>query len=163
MKFTLAMIAGTAAVALVSPVPAQTLPTHRIPAGLAVEAAMETVAACARQGYRETAVVLDADGQTIVALRGDGAGIHTLDSAHDKAYTAVSFKNDTLALASRAKGEDSIAPLAKLPHVLFFGGGVVIKLNNEVIGSIGASGAPRANLDDNCAKTGLNKIRDRLK
>jgi len=142
---------------------ADTLPTHRIPAGLAVEAASEAVAACARQGYRETAVVLDADGATIVALRGDGAGIHTLDSAHDKAYTSVSFKNDTLALAERAKGEDSIAPLAKLPHVMFFGGGVVIKLGDEVIGSIGASGAPGAKLDDGCARAGLDKIRDRLK
>jgi Haem-degrading len=66
--------------------------------------------ACARQGYHETAVVLDADGTTIIALRGGGAGIHTLDSAHDKAYASVSFKNDTLALAERAKGEDSIAP-----------------------------------------------------
>jgi hypothetical protein len=62
MKSTLVMIAGTAAVVLVSAAPAQTLPTHRIPAALAVEAAMETVAACARQGYRETAVVLDVDG-----------------------------------------------------------------------------------------------------
>jgi uncharacterized protein GlcG (DUF336 family) len=142
---------------------ADTLPTHRIPAGLAVEAASEVVAACAKQGYHETAVVLDADGTTIVALRGEGAGIHTLDSAHDKAYTSVSFKNDTLALAERAKGEDSIAPLAKLPHVMFFGGGVVIKLGDEVIGSIGASGAPGAKLDDGCAHAGLDKIRDRLK
>ena len=163
MKSALVMIAGIAAVTLVSPAPAQTLPTHRIPASLAVDAATETVAACARQGYHETAVVLDADGQTIVVVRGDGAGIHTLDSAHDKAYTAVSFKNDTLALASRAKGENSIAPLAKLPHVMFFGGGVVIKLNDEVVGSIGAAGAPGASLDDTCAKAGLNKIRDRLK
>jgi uncharacterized protein GlcG (DUF336 family) len=142
---------------------ADTLPTHRIPAALAVEAASEAVAACAKQSYHETAVVLDADGATIVALRGDGAGIHTLDSAHDKAYTSVSFKNDTLALAERAKGEDSIAPLAKLPHVMFFGGGVVIKLGDEVIGSIGASGAPGAKLDDGCAHAGLDKIRDRLK
>ena len=142
---------------------ADTLPTHRIPAALAVEAASETVAACARQGYRETAVVLDADGATIVALRGDGTGIHSLDSAHDKAYTSVSFKNDTLALAERAKGEDSIAPLAKLPHVMFFGGGVVIKLGDEVIGSIGASDAPGAKLDDGCAHSGLDKIRDQLK
>jgi hypothetical protein len=65
---------------------ADTLPTHRIPAALAVVAASEVVAACARQGYYETAVVLDADGVTILALRGDGAGIHTLDSANDKAY-----------------------------------------------------------------------------
>jgi len=86
--------------------------------------------------------VLDADGAIIVALRGDGAGIHTLDSAHDKAYTAVWFKNDTLALAERAKGEDSIAPLAKLPHVMFFGDGVVIKLGDEVIGVRAAHLAP---------------------
>ena len=142
---------------------ADTLPTHRIPAALAAEAASEAVAACAKQGYRETAYVLDADGATIAALRGDGAGIHTLDSAHDKAYTSVSFKSDTIALAERAKGEDSIAPLAKLPHVMFFGGGVVIKLGDEVIGSIGAAGAPGAKLDDACAKAGLDKIRDRLK
>jgi uncharacterized protein GlcG (DUF336 family) len=142
---------------------ADTLQTHRIPAALAVEAASETVAACAKQGYHETAAVLDADGATIVTLRGDGAGIHTLDSAHDKAYTSVSFKNDTLALAERAKGENSIAPLAKLPHVMFLGGGIVIKLNDEIIGAIGASGAPGAKLDDNCARAGLDKIRDRLK
>jgi uncharacterized protein GlcG (DUF336 family) len=155
-------LAAATPLACVSTSWAVTLPTHRIPAALAVEAATETVAACDRQGYRETAVVLDADGAIIAALRDDGAGIHTLDSAHDKAYTAVSFKNDTLALAERAKGEDSIAPLAKLPHVMFFGG-VVIKLGDEVIGSIGASGAPGAKLDDGCAHAGLDEIRDQLK
>jgi uncharacterized protein GlcG (DUF336 family) len=40
---------------------------------------------------------------------------------------------------------------------------VVIKVGDEVVGAIGASGAPGANLDDNCARAGLNKIRDRLK
>src|SRR6476659_10850434 len=50
-----------------------------------------------------------------------------------------------------------------LPHVLFFGGGVVIKLGDETIGAIGASGAPGAKLDDACARSGLDKIRDRLK
>jgi uncharacterized protein GlcG (DUF336 family) len=105
--------------------------------------------------------VVDADGATIVALRGDGAGIHTLDSAHDKAYTSVSFKTDTIALEERGRVE--IAPLSKLPHVVFFGGGVVIKLGDETIGAIGASGAPGAKLDDACARSGLDKIRDRLK
>ncbi|MGO8800010.1 MAG: GlcG/HbpS family heme-binding protein [Roseiarcus sp.] len=142
---------------------ADTVTAHRLPAALAVEAASETVSFCARQGYRETAAVVDADGVTIVALRGDGAGAHTLHSAYDKAYTAVSFRNDTLALAERAKGEDSIAPLAKLPHVMFFGGGVAIRLGDEVIGAIGAAGAPGAKLDDGCARAGLEKIQDRLK
>ena len=159
-KFGMTLVGAAISASMCS---ADTLPTHRIPAALAIEAANETIAACARQGYRETAVVLDADGATIVAVRGDGAGIHTLDSAHDKAYTSVSFKNDTIALAERAKGEDSIAPLSKLPHVMFFGGGVVIKLGDETIGAIGASGAPGAKLDDNCARAGLAKIWDRLK
>jgi uncharacterized protein GlcG (DUF336 family) len=160
--FTTTLLTATAAIGAAA-ASAQTLATHRIPAALAAEAASEGVRSCANGGYNETVVVVDADGATIAAIRGDGAGIHTLDSAHDKAYTSVTFKNDTMALSDRAKSDGPIAPLAKLPHVLFFPGGVVIKLNDEVIGAIGAAGAPGGNLDDGCAKAGLDKIRDRLK
>jgi uncharacterized protein GlcG (DUF336 family) len=157
------IFAALSAVALMGSVAqSQTLPTHRIPAALAVEAASETVAACAKQGYHETAQVVDADGVVIATLRGDVAGAHTLDSAFYKAYTAASFKNDTLALAERAKGEDSIQALSKLPHLMFFGGGVPVKLGDETIGAIGASGAPGGKLDDACARAGLDKIKDRL-
>ncbi len=163
MRFDLRIWGVLAGVALSGSMSlAQTLPTHRIAAALAAEAASETVAACAKQGYHETAQVVDADGVIIATLRGDGAGAHSLDSALDKAYTAASFKSDTLALAERAKGEDSIGPLAKLPHVMFFGGGVPIKLGDEVIGAIGAAGAPGGKLDDACARAGLEKIKDRL-
>jgi uncharacterized protein GlcG (DUF336 family) len=145
-------------VCLPAPSMAQAIATHRIPASLAMEAVGEVVASCAAQKYSETAVVLDADGVMIAALRGDGTGPHTLDSAHDKAYTAASFKRDTLALSQNS----AIAPLAKLPHVLFFGGGVVVKIGDEVVGAIGASGAPGGNLDDGCAHAGLKKIQDQL-
>ena len=138
----------------------EALVTHRIPAALAVEAAGEAIAACLKDGYRETAVVVDADGVTIAAVRGDGTGAHTLDSARAKAYTSASFKRDTLALAERRA---EIGDLAKLPHVMFFGGGVAIKVGDEVVGAIGASGAPGAKLDDACARAGVDKIRDRLK
>ena len=161
-----------AAAMLAAPLAAAALPvaghaqglmaTHRIPAELASAAVAEAVATCTKQGYAETAVLVDADGVRQAVLRGDRAGSHTLDSAFDKAYTAASFKNDTLALAERAKGEDSIAPLAKLPHVMFFGGGVPIKLGDETIGAIGAAGAPGGKLDDACARAGLDKIKDRL-
>jgi uncharacterized protein GlcG (DUF336 family) len=53
--------------------------------------------------------------------------------------------------------------LAKLPHLLLFGGGVVIKMHDEVIGAIGAAGAPGGDLDENCARAGVEKIGDRLK
>ena len=155
------LLAATAAGASLAS--ADTLQTHRIPAALAVEAATEAVAACAKQGYRETAIVVDADGITIAAVRGDGAGSHTLDSAHDKAYTSASFKNDTIAFVERLKTDESLAQLTKVARILFVPGGVVIKLGEETIGAIGAGGAPGGKFDDDCARAGLDKIRDRLK
>jgi uncharacterized protein GlcG (DUF336 family) len=140
------------------------VPTHRIPAELASQAAAEAVASCAKQGYNETAVVVDADGVRQAVLRGDRAGSHTLDSAYDKAYTAASFKADTGALFERSKTAPGFANLfTQLPHLMLFGGGIVIKVGDEVVGAIGAAGAPGANLDDDCAKAGLAKIRDQLK
>src|SRR5215469_11126521 len=149
--------------AIAMPASAQSVTTHRIPAALAAEAAVEAVAFCAKDGYRETAVVVDIDGAHQAEVRGDGAGIHTLDSANDKAYTAVTFRTDTLPLAERAKEPGGIVILSKLPHVMFFGGGVVIKIGEEVVGAIGASGAPGAQLDEACARAGVKKIQDRLK
>ena len=71
------------------------LVTHRLSAEQASAIVREVVASCARQGYAETAVVVDADGVRQAVLRGDRAGSHTLDSANDKAYTAASFKADS--------------------------------------------------------------------
>jgi len=140
------------------------LTTHRLPAELAAEAAIEAVGACAKQGYAETAVVVDADGVRQAVLRGDRAGSHTLDSANDKAFTAASFKTDTGILAERAKTVPGFSALfTQLPHLILFGGGIVIKLGDETVGAIGASGAPGGNLDEACARAGLDKIRDRLK
>jgi uncharacterized protein GlcG (DUF336 family) len=85
--------------------------THRIPAALANKMVSEAVASCAKQGYAETAVVVDADGVRQAVLRGDRAGSHTLDSANDKAYTAASFKNDTSALVERSKTVPGFAAL----------------------------------------------------
>jgi uncharacterized protein GlcG (DUF336 family) len=140
------------------------LTTHRLSAALAGEAVTAAVASCASQGYAETVVLVDADGVRQAVLRGDRAGSHSLDSANDKAYTAASFKTDTSALVERAKSLPGFSALfTQLPHLVLFGGGVVIKLNDEVVGAIGAAGAPGGNLDEACARAGLDKIRDRLK
>jgi uncharacterized protein GlcG (DUF336 family) len=161
--FAGSVLAGLISVAVPLAVFAQTLTTHRIPAALALDAVGEAVAECAREGYSETAVLVDADGVRQAVLRGDRAGAHTLDSAFLKAYTAASFKSDTSALVERAKTAPIAPLLEKLPNTILFGGGLVIKMGDEVIGAIGAAGAPGADLDDNCARAGLDKIRDRLK
>jgi uncharacterized protein GlcG (DUF336 family) len=143
---------------------AELMPTHRIPAELASQAVAEAVASCARQGYNETAVLVDADGVRQAVLRGDRTGSHTLDSAFDKAYTAASFKSDTSALFERSKTAPGFSNLfTQLPHLILVGGGIVIKVGDEVVGAIGASGAPGGNLDDACARAGLEKIQPQLR
>jgi uncharacterized protein GlcG (DUF336 family) len=139
------------------------LPMHRISADLANQAVAAAVAKCASEGYAETAVLVDADGVQQALLRGDGAGAHTLDSAFSKAFTAASFKTDTSALVERSKSTPVLANLFKLPHLLLLGGGIVIKSGGEVVGALGAAGAPGGNLDDACAQAGLDKIKDQLK
>jgi uncharacterized protein GlcG (DUF336 family) len=157
-----AVLAGaTCAVASAQAQAPGLLPSPRISAALANEAVGAAVAKCASQGYAETAVLVDIDGVVQATLRGDNTGIHTLDSAHDKAYTSVTFKSDTMAMLDRAQALNTL--VTRLPHMLLAGGGVAIKSGKTVVGAIGASGAPGFQLDDACAKAGADKIADRLK
>jgi uncharacterized protein GlcG (DUF336 family) len=158
------LLSALCAAFLVSQAHAQgMLQTQRISAELANQAVAAVVAKCASQSYAETAALVDADGVQQAVLRGDHAGAHTLDSAFAKAYTAASFKTDTTALVERSKTVPVLANLFKLPHLLLLGGGIVIKLGDEVVGAIGAAGAPGGDLDDACAHAGLDKIKDQLK
>lgn len=138
--------------------------THRIPAALAFEAVSEVVKSCAAKGYNESAVLVDAGGNQQAALRGDGAGLATLENADHKAYTAVAYMTDTHSLVDRAKTGSEMSPaLNRLPHLILAQGGMIIKVGDEVIGAIGASGAPGGDKDDSCARAGIAKIQDRLK
>src|SRR5271154_6865147 len=100
------------------PVTAQLIPTHRIPAPLASEAVATAVATCANQGYSESAALVDADGVVQAMLRGDGAGIHTLENARTKAFTSASYKSDQSALVARAKAGPTSPALTRLPGLI---------------------------------------------
>src|SRR5215472_8170252 len=98
---TRGLVAGALVTIAAMPAFAQAISTHRVPAALALEAVGAAVEACKAQGYAETAVVVDASGAQQAVLRGDGSGVHSIDSAYDKAYTASSFKTPSGALAER--------------------------------------------------------------
>jgi uncharacterized protein GlcG (DUF336 family) len=121
------------------------------------------VASCAGQGYKVSAVVLDMDGIRQAQLRGDGAGIHTLESSFHKAYTAVTFEIDTIELVERSKTGPVSTSIAKIPNLLLAQGGVIVKVGSEAIGAIGVGGAPGSDLDTHCARAGVDKVRDRLR
>jgi uncharacterized protein GlcG (DUF336 family) len=52
---------------------------------------------------------------------------------------------------------------AKVPNLVIAQGGVVIKMGDEVVGAIGISGGPGQDYDTQCARAGIDKIRDRIK
>jgi uncharacterized protein GlcG (DUF336 family) len=119
------------------------------------------IAACAAKGYAESAVVVDRDGETIVEMRADNAAPFTVENARRKAYTAMAFKQPTAEYAKKLQDPNSVAhQQVTLPNVIAIPGGQPIKVGNEVVGGIGASGSP--GFDDDCVNAGMDKVKDQL-
>lgn len=130
---------------------------------LANQIAAATVAACAANGHAVAATVVDRAGSVRAVQRADAAGPHTLDSSRQKAYTSASARNATLAMMDGAQKNPAAANLVHMPGFLLLGGGVPIRVGNEVIGAVGVGGAPGGHLDEQCALAGLDKVKDLLK
>ena len=159
-------LAGTAlavaVLALAGPARAELLVHHDLPYDVALTIAKGAVEACAAKGYAESAVVVDRDGDTIVAIRGDNAGPHTMENARRKAYTAMTFRTTTTEYAKRfADNNPVVRQQVTLPNVIAIPGGVPIKVGDEVIGGVGASGSP--GVDEPCVQAGIDKAADQLK
>ena len=130
---------------------------------LANQIAAATVAACTTNGYAVTAAVVDRAGTVRALQRADNAGPHTVGAAQQKAFTSASAKNNTLALMEDAQKNAAAANLVYIPGFLLVGGGVPVKVGNEVIGAVGVGGAPGGHLDEQCAMAGIDKVKELLK
>ncbi len=129
---------------------------------LANQIAAASVAACQEKGYAVTATVVDRAATLRAVQRADNAGPHTLEASRAKAFTSASAKNTTLAMMEAAQKNPGAANLVHIPGFLLLGGGVPIKVGNEVIGAVGVGGAPAGNLDEQCALAALDKVKDAL-
>ncbi len=130
---------------------------------LANQIAAAGVAACAANGYAVTVTVVDRAGGVRAVQRADNAGPHTLAASEGKAFTSASAKNTTLAMMENAQKNPAAATLVHIPGFLLVGGGVPVKVGNEVIGGVGIGGAPGGHLDEQCAMAALDKVKDLLK
>ena len=143
--------------------------THKLSAALANQLVGDSVATCAQKGYQVVAVVVDLDGVRQAVLRGDGAPIHSMDNAYYKAYTIASLglsrkEETTKQIADRmAKNPPTNVPQTQLPNVTYAQGAIAIMAGGNTIGGLGVSGAPGGQFDEECARTALAKIKDRMK
>ncbi len=154
-----AALLAAAATATAFTAQAQAVRTERnMSLDLATQLAAQTVAACSAAGHNVTATVVDRAGGVRAVARADNAGPHTLEASRLKAYTSASAKNTTLAMMEAAQKNPAAANLVHIPGYLLLGGGVPVKVGNEVIGAVGVGGAPGGHLDEQCATAALGKL-----
>jgi uncharacterized protein GlcG (DUF336 family) len=158
------------AIAMAATAQAQGIVTvQKLSAALANELVGESVAQCARNGYKVVAVVVDLDGVRQAVLRGDGAPVHSIDNAYYKAYSIASIglsrkEETTKQMADRmAKAAPSTVPQTPLPNITYAQGGLAIMAGGNTIGGLGVSGAPGGQFDEECARAAMGKIKDRMK
>lgn len=136
---------------------------HNMSLELANQIAAASVASCNEKGYAVTATVVDRAGLVRAVQRHDNAGPHTLEASRAKAFTSASAKNATQAMMEGAQKNPAAANLVNIPGFLLLGGGVPVKVGNEVIGAVGIGGAPGGHLDEQCALAALDRVKDMIK
>src|SRR6267378_5813912 len=89
---------------------------------------------------------------------------HSISSelAQNKAYTAL-FGVSTQDFFDFIQGDPSLlAGIPNLARVAAWGGGFPIKVDGEIVGAIGLSGAPIVQNDVDCAKAALALVSDAM-
>ena len=152
-----------AALALAGAARADVLTERNMPLDIAVEAAQAAVDACAAKKFNVTAAVVDRAGILRAVLRADRAGPHTVDSAMRKAFTAASMRAPTMKIAENVAKNPAASQLTTIQGFLILAGGVPVKAGEETIGAIGVGGAPGGDIDDECARAGIEAVSAKLK
>ncbi|WP_030718831.1 GlcG/HbpS family heme-binding protein [Streptomyces sp. NRRL F-2580] len=129
--------------------------TTHLTVDAATRAAQAALQAAQAENQKVTVAVVDRNGNTIVTLRGDGAGPQSYESAQRKAFTAVSWNAPTSVLVGRLAQAPN---LKDIPGTLFLGGGTPVQANGAPVAGIGVAGAPSGDLDEKFAKAGVDAL-----
>lgn len=136
---------------------AMVVSVKRLTMETALKIAQGAIDACRKKGIQIGVTVVDRSGNSQVVLRDVLAPDLTLGVSYQKAYTAVSFLAATSALGQQAK-----SPLAHVENMFFGAGGLPIQAGGQFFGGVGVSGAPGGDIDEECAKAGIDAIVDDL-
>ncbi|MCK7622272.1 heme-binding protein [Streptomyces sp. RS10V-4] len=129
-----------------------TVATDHLSIAAAAKAAQAALAAAQKADQHVSVAVVDRNGNTVVTLRGDGAGPQSYRAAEAKAFTAVSWNAPTSALTKRL---EQAPTLKDIPGTLFLAGGAPVQAEGAPIAGIGVAGAPSGDLDEQFAQAGV--------
>src|SRR6202166_1649849 len=143
-----------------TPTMANVVTKHSISSELAQKMVDEAVAKARELGVTENVAILDDGGNLKAFSRMDGAPILSIEIAQNKAYTAL-FGVSTQDFFNFIQGDPSLlAGVPTLARVAAYGGGFPIKVDGEIVGAIGVSGAPTVQNDVDCARAALALVPD---
>jgi uncharacterized protein GlcG (DUF336 family) len=166
------MIAASLYTALVLPASAQAqdtrpaqglLTVHELSLSMATQIAQGALEHCRALHFKIGVAVVDRGGHVLIAMRDDGTAHHVIELAQRKAYTARIFRQTTREFVERIINNPRSQGLKDISGALASFGGVPIKIGDETIGGVGASGAPGGPNDEACAAAGIQKVADQLK
>lgn len=122
---------------------------------LAVRSAVEKAS---ELGVAINASVVDRGGNSLAFIRMNGAPLHSITIAEDKAYTAVSFGFSTVDWMDAIGDVPQLREgLVQRDRFVIFGGGIPLKVEGELVGAIGVSGASEEQ-DGLCAQAGVDSL-----
>jgi uncharacterized protein GlcG (DUF336 family) len=128
----------------------------------ALKLAQAALAECRKRNFQVAVAVVDRFGVLQVVLRDRFAGPHTPETARRKAWTAVSFRTDTLTMAEQTQAGRAQSGVRQVTEALMLGGGVPVEAAGSIVGAVGVSGAPGGEQDEACARAGIEAIADKL-
>lgn len=166
MKAIIALAACAATICLSGQAFAQSalVAQKNISLDAALQAATTALETCRKNGFKVTVTVLDRSGRTRVVLHDDNVSPHTIENSFRKAYTAVTFRVASGEIGKRmAANPGAPAPQMLLANVTSAEGALPIKAGDDIVGSIGVSGAPGGDKDAACSQSGIDKIAAGLK
>jgi uncharacterized protein GlcG (DUF336 family) len=141
---------------------ADVIKKHSISSELAQKMVAAAIAKASALGVSENVAILDDGGNLKAFSRMDGAPILSIEMAQNKAYTAL-FGVSTQDFFNFIQADPSLlAGIPTLARVAAWGGGFPIKINGEIVGAIGLSGAPAVQNDVDCAKAALALVPDAM-
>ncbi len=109
-------------------------------------------------GVAINAAVVDRGGNLLAFVRMNGAFLHSISIAEDKAYTATSFGFATDQWAGVLGDDRNLREgLMQRDRLVMIGGGVPLLIDGERVGAIGVSGASEEQ-DAVCARAGADAV-----
>ena len=96
------------------------------------------------RGKAAVLVVADTHGELIALLRMDGAPLPSITIAMNKAYTAARAQQPTREIGQKVRDAEKGYDIAYHgdPRFVGWGGGVPVRMNGQVVGSVAVSGLP---------------------